>query len=403
MMPLSDPVGGQQGSGTVVLLAIPERELDRAAGALAEAVLVVALCHDGLVLAILRGLDPCGHGDGSVGHIEVIGIGDLNPPTGDGFAATAPLGHVSPHRRSPLGSGGIGRCDRRRPGAAEALVHVVPDVPALQPLVGADSLPVLLEVAGTVPHGVRVLAHDDGPSLALVLGPLDGLADLRIHGRELVDGGVIPRRMVVDRSVGVVLPDPVGHGDMARSEAGLVPERPHDDARVVLVPLHHALGPIHEGALPLWVLGEAVPVVVRLQVRLIEDVETVLVAQVIELGVIGVVRGPHCVHVVAFENEYVLDEALARNALAVIGVVVVPIHSADDDGHAVHVDALVLELHPAEPHSAALGFDEGAVFGIQGEHQCVEGRELGRPLGGGAHQGLEGDEAILSGRHGDVG
>lgn len=44
-----------------------------------------------------------------------------------------------------------------------------------------------------------------------------------------------------DDSGRVATPNPLGHGVVRRAQTGLVPKRPRDDARVVLISFHHAL------------------------------------------------------------------------------------------------------------------------------------------------------------------
>ena len=117
------------------------------------------------------------------------------------------------------------------------MVDPLPDEAALQPRVGAHCLPVLHQIAVGVAHGVRVLAHDDGPVVA-VGGHLDDAGHAGVHGPQNVDDRRVLGRVVVDGAGRVVGANPVGHGHVVGAVARLVAQRPVDDARVVLVPLH---------------------------------------------------------------------------------------------------------------------------------------------------------------------
>ena len=60
------------------------------------------------------------------------------------------------------------------------------------------------------------------------------------HGADDVRAGAAPARgLVVQRARGVRLSRPLEHGAVRAAAAGLVAQAPQDDARVVLVPLHH--------------------------------------------------------------------------------------------------------------------------------------------------------------------
>ena len=49
----------------------------------------------------------------------------------------------------------------------QPLVHPVPDEAAAKPPLLSEQIPVLLEAAGAVAHGVGILAGNQGPTLSL--------------------------------------------------------------------------------------------------------------------------------------------------------------------------------------------------------------------------------------------
>src|SRR6478752_1927749 len=65
---------------------------------------------------------------------------------------------------------------------ADALVVPVPNKAAMRPRLRIDNVPILLEVPGTVPHGVRVLNLEERASLAVCVVVRHGVLGLRIHG-----------------------------------------------------------------------------------------------------------------------------------------------------------------------------------------------------------------------------
>ena len=88
-----------------------------------------------------------------------------------------------------------------------------------------------------------------------------------------------------------------GHCQVVRAKIGFVAERPHNDARVILVAVNHALHPVHAGGFPTGVVGRiAGPAVdateaVGFQVALVNDVEAVVIAEIVKARVIRVMRG----------------------------------------------------------------------------------------------------------------
>lgn len=67
-----------------------------------------------------------------------------------------------------------------------------------------EGVPILLVVAGAVPHGVRVLALDQRPRLRGILHQLDDLRNAGIHWAHNVGGWCLRASpFVVDRAAGI--------------------------------------------------------------------------------------------------------------------------------------------------------------------------------------------------------
>jgi len=110
---------------------------------------------------------------------------------------------------------------------AQPLVDPVPHETAAQPPVALDGLPVLLQVAAAVPHGMRILAHDHRTIIRGILGVSDQPLDCRIHGRDDVahtarHPGVAHNRLPVDGARRVQSTDGVRLGVDVAAHARLV-------------------------------------------------------------------------------------------------------------------------------------------------------------------------------------
>ena len=92
---------------------------------------------------------------------------------------------------------------------------------------------------------------------------------------------------------------------------------------------------------PLRLLGErlrSVAHAVGLKVGLGTDVEPILVAELVEVGVIGVVTGADGIHIELLCQLNVLQHTLARHNASGIGVGVVAIGTLDEDRLAIDLE-----------------------------------------------------------------
>jgi hypothetical protein len=104
---------------------------------------------------------------------------------------------------------------------------------------------------------------------------------------------------------------------------------------------------------------------VALDVGLVDEVEAVLVAEVVPALVVGVVREPDRVEVVALHDLDVADHVREVEGLAVPLVVLVAVHALDE--HAVpHLDPAEADPAGGMLHRAVPGRDEAHDRGVEG-------------------------------------
>ena len=187
---------------------------------------------------------------------------------------------------------------------ADAVVAPFPDESALHVLVGVEGLPVGFESAGSVAHGVSVLAHDRGILALVAVDEVVPSFRIGIHVAENVDGeGVSLVAFVMDEAGGVDFTHGGGHFDEVGREfflavriAGFVAEGPAEDAGVVFETLNHAGSAFDDCFFPRGIVcGVALPGLrtfaeaVSFEVGFCKDVKTVLVADLVESRIVGVV------------------------------------------------------------------------------------------------------------------
>ncbi|OQA79119.1 MAG: hypothetical protein BWY31_04271 [Lentisphaerae bacterium ADurb.Bin242] len=183
--------------------------------------------------------------------------------------------------------------------------------------------------------------------------------------------------MVKDAAV-VERTDPSGHRGVVRAVSGFVAEGPPENTGVVLVPQHHALRAVREGGGPRGIVGEVEIVGVTLQVRFVEHVEAVFVAEVEELGGRRIMAAPDRVHVETLHRLDIFPHVPDRERTPAGIAVLVPVDAADQYRLSVDQHAAVPDFHRAEADARG-GRIQLHPVPDQGHGQGVKIRVLGVP------------------------
>ena len=262
-------------------------------------------------------------------------------------------------------------------------------------------LPEVGEVAGAVAHRVGVLAVDVG----LVEGPgvhtPQGLL-ARVHRPDDVGVGAAAGVAEHDRThlllglQGLVALLEIG------AESGFVAQGEDDHAGVVLGALVHAEFALQHGRVEAGVARHAAPAV-ALDVGLAADIESVLVAELVEAALLGIVARADGVDVVLLHQLEVAAHQLLGHDVAGVGGVLMDVDALDH--HALSVDEEVGALHAgraeADPRAGVFGVAVGA---REGKHGGVEVGLFGAPGLHVLHDMVEADHLpvgeVLRGRDG---
>ena len=129
----------------------------------------------------------------------------------------------------------------------DRLVHPVPDAAADAIDAAFNDVPVFLQVAHRVSHGVGIFTHEVRLTPVVSVGVVAHLRQRRIHlaadVRAVVHVGICGT-LIVNGSRIEVAHGVVGGADV-RTLSALVAETPEDDGGVVAVAAHHAGGAVH--------------------------------------------------------------------------------------------------------------------------------------------------------------
>ena len=126
---------------------------------------------------------------------------------------------------------------------------------------------------------------------------------------------------------------------------------------------HHVADvPLDDRIAPLGVTRQALVLVshaVALDVRLGHHVESVLVAEVVEVGIVRIMRQPHRVDVVPLHQENVLQHDFTRDGASIVVCRLMPVHALELDRLAVVKENVPLDLDLAEarPPDASVHLD----------------------------------------------
>mmetsp|Transcript_70499 Transcript_70499/g.204324 ORF Transcript_70499/g.204324 Transcript_70499/m.204324 type:complete len:211 (+) Transcript_70499:580-1212(+) len=168
--------------------------------------------------------------------------------------------------------------------------------------------------------------------------------------------------------------------------ARLVPERPEEHAREVLVTLDISRHPRHVARRPLlFVAQRRRPRKINamaLDVCLVNNIQPVLVAQLIEQRVIGVVGTSDRVEVVSLHEADVLHHRVSANNMPGERIMLVPVDAPDGELPAVQQKPPLPYLHGPETHRDARRFVDFRILGVgvlQGDDQGVQVRILSAP------------------------
>ena len=277
-------------------------------------------------------------------------------------------------------------------GLGDAVVQPLPDESPLDARQAVEGGEVVRETPVAVAHGVGIFAHDEGAGVVLDLGPPFQHFDGGIHGRNEIGQERIGRRFVppdirppdqspfvVDQPRGVPEAQIARHGGVIGPRPRFVPEAPGIDAGVVLISLEHPRRPVDESPRPLGIPAEIVVEAVMLQIGLVDDVEPVFVAEIVELRRRGVVAGADRVDVEALHGDDVQLQRFIRDRFPEIGVVFVTVDAGDPHRLTVDKKLTVSDLVAAEPRPDRRRVEDASFLVLQFDRQRVKVRRFRAP------------------------
>ena len=225
---------------------------------------------------------------------------------------------------------------------------------ALEPLIFPEQFLIFLKIAGTISHGMSILAQNMRLSVAVIALP-DALQPFksRVHGR--IDIRDIRRviTLIMDQPGSIQLPDLFCRGVKILSHRGLISKRPHQDTRMVPVLLNHAhrtvyvcLSPTLLIVQPLVFLDPFKPV--GFQIRLIDDIEAIFITKPVKIRHLRIMGTPDGIDVITLHHAQMLFHRLAAYRGASRRTKIMHIDTVDQDRHTIYQEIRTSYLHSPE-------------------------------------------------------
>ena len=321
----------------------------------------------------------------------------------DTVAVERPVRRVVAVEIAAIGKDHVGSSLVGRP--ADSLVHEIPDETALIARIFPDKIPILLEVAHGVAHGVGIFTlyeRQGRIARAVVHAPVR----FSIHRDGNVSVHAVFTSLVLDWPGRIIFLYPLVAIHEVCAVAGLVAHAPDDDRRVVDVPLHHPGIPLEMGNAEVFPGCEGLGAVadsVRLDVALCAHIEAIDVAQLQPDRIVRVVARAYGIDIQALHRLDVFDHLGDSHSIAMILTQFVTVDTFHK--HWLSVDKKLgiddLDSPEAEAYRCAFGKTSlGEGLGLE----CVEHRGLGTPERRIGDSSGEGAGAILerfAGKGGD--
>ena len=232
--------------------------------------------------------------------------------------------------------------------SSQTVVAPFPNKLALDAIPAIEDLLVLGQAPGTVAHGVTVLAVDARLGERM-LAKVVHLRNTGVHRGNDINGIGVAVLLVMDRTTIELVSLGIHCTDVA-AIAALVAHRPHNDAGVVALLHHQALNTVDVGRLPCRVVGDQGDIAdileaVALHIGLGDQHDAILIAQLVEARVVGVVGRAHRVDVVLLHELQVAAHAIEAHGAALVIVVIVAVDAMHLKVSAVEVDMIALDRH----------------------------------------------------------
>ena len=210
-----------------------------------------------------------------------------------------------------------------------------------------------------------------------------------LHIADFIEFPVPVHTFVVHKPGGVLFMEIPAHSQDTGSCIGFISAGPPQYTWVVLIPFQHGYGPVHHAVLPLrqasrhipgrLALSHLLPGTMAFQVRLIHNINAVLITEAVPQALIGIVAGAHRVDMAALQDFYILSHILPGDGPSRPGVPLMAVYTVDNNAFPVEKHNFVLYLKTAESNVHGNHFHHISARIPESEQETVQIRVAGGP------------------------
>ena len=168
---------------------------------------------------------------------------------------------------------------------------------------------------------MRIFRHD----VRLCGGTIAVICDVSIrrilHAHDICPAVIA---LILDRASTITLFGPFAHKPKSvplrrrPCLAGLIAQRPHDYGCIIFVALHHVFHTVQAGSTPNFNVGwEISSYIMRLHICFVANIDTIFIAQIVEIRIIGIVRSTNGIYIILFHEFDVFFLEVAREITAI--------------------------------------------------------------------------------------
>ena len=261
----------------------------------------------------------------------------------------------------------------------KTLVDEVPNEATESTRVAIEGIHVFLQITHGVAHSVLVFAqHNRLVGIPIILNCI------RTEVHPAVHIGVVPVAFVMHKASGVNLVGAFTFRGKHVTVTRFVTEGPENNGRMVLVALHHGIHAVHSGGAPVVAIFRKVVVgAMAFDVRFVNHVDTILVAQIIHHRVVRVMGHAERIDIETLHENHVFFHAVVSDCTAIIRIEFVAVNTVELHRHAVHEQTrsavFFLDFNLSKANLVTFNLDNLAGPVLEREHCGIEVRSFGRP------------------------
>ena len=165
---------------------------------------------------------------------------------------------------------------------------------------------------------------------------------------------------VMNQSGRISLAEELTHCQNILPCIGFITAGPNQNRGMVFIPLQHGTCPVHNRLLPFrqrsrYIPGrfpctQLLPGAMTLQIRLINQIDSIFITQFIPAALIRIMGSSHCIDIILFQNSDIGKHILFRDRSAPLRIKFMPVDAPEENSFSIQAHDPINHLKIAESH-----------------------------------------------------